>query len=111
MVERNVKMGEMIRQQLGEIIIEEVELPMGSIVTVTKLDLSPDFKNARAYISVVPDEFAKKVMGTLILKVKSIQNILVHKINMRVVPRIKFFLDEIEQEAMELDRLLDNLNK
>lgn len=106
---RLLKVNELIKQQLGVVINEEIDLPAGVLVTITKIETSPDLRHARVFVSILPDEKARDILGLLIRKTKTFQKELADKIILRVTPRIRFIIDESEQKAGEIDRLLDSL--
>ena len=109
MPERMPKINELIRQQLGEIINEEIEMPPNTLLTITRVTTSPDLHYSRAFISVVPDEESDKVIKLLTSRAKTLRKVLGEKIVLRFLPQISFALDESERQAYELDKLLDNL--
>lgn len=109
MAGRMEKVDELIAQQLGQIIASEVEMPQGSIVTITNVKTSPDLKHAKVFLSVLPDENKREVMSLLINNAYEFQKILNDKVTLRSVPKLRFQIDESGQKAAELEALLDNL--
>lgn len=109
MSDRMVRINELISQQLGKVISTEIELPQGSIVTITRVQTSPDLRHAKVYLSVLPESNQREVMSLLINSVKGLQHSLAQNITLRNIPKFRFFIDDTEQEAIELERLLDNL--
>lgn len=103
------KVDELIAQQLGQIIISEVEFPLGSIVTITKVKTSPDLKHARVFLSVLPEKNQREVMSLLINNAYEFQKILNDRVTLRSIPKLKFFIDETGQKAAEIEELIDNL--
>src|SRR3989344_5130787 len=109
MPDRMVKVDELIAQQLGQIIISEIELPLGAIVTITKVKTSADLKQARVFLSILPASEQKQVMSLLINNAYEFQRILNERLTLRNTPKLKFFIDNSGQQAAELERLLDSL--
>ena len=109
MSDRIIKINELVRQNLGQIVNSEVEFSKGTIVTITRVSTSPDLRHARVYISVLPPENKQKVIKTLINESKNLHHLLNEKIILRNIPRLTFFIDEDGEKAAELDHLLDNL--
>jgi len=54
MPDRMVRVNELIGQQLGLIINEEVEFPLNTIVTITAVSVSKDLHWAKVLVSVIP---------------------------------------------------------
>ena len=106
-----LKVNSLIAQQLGQIISSDIDLPSGTIVTITEVQTSPDLRHAKVFLSVLPEEKQRETMSILINNVKLLQQTLNEKITLRVIPKLRFFIDETEQEAMELERLLDEIKE
>jgi len=51
---RTERVGEELRAELARLLREEVADPRIGLVTLTKVDVSPDFANARVFWSVAP---------------------------------------------------------
>ncbi len=109
MSDRIIKINGLIREQLGLIINKEIELPLGTIITITKVTTSKDLRQANVYVSILPDEQIHAAIKALILEAKDLRNWLNEKIVLRNIPKLRFHLDEEEKKAMEIDELLDSL--
>lgn len=107
--ERMPKVNELLRANVAQAIREELEVPLGSVVSVIDVKTSADLHYAKVYVSIVPDEKSKEILGLLNRHTKTIQAFLADKIVLRNTPKIQFMIDDIEQKAAEIDRLLDNL--
>lgn len=110
MAGRMEKVDELIAQQLGQIIVSEVELPQGSIVTITNVKTSPDLKHARVFLSILPVENQREIMALLINSVHEFQKILNERLTIRCIPKLRFVIDDSGQKTAELEALLDNLS-
>lgn len=109
MVDRMLKVNELVRQHLAEIINEVVELPVGVIMTIIAVVVSKDLKYAKVLISVIPLDKQRDVLGLLIRRKNILQAELGRRIVLRQIPRLQFALDDKEEKAAELDYLLDHL--
>lgn len=109
MSNRLLKINELICQQLGQIIIQEIEFPPGTLVTPTRVDVSSDLKQAKIYISVLPVNNQQLVMKILIRQANNLQRLLNNRITLKNIPKLRFFIDETEERVKKLDELLDNL--
>ena len=109
MSKRIKQVNELIRSSLGRIILEEIEMPNNILVTVVKVETSPDLKHARIFISVVPDNKSLSTIKLLRSKKGKIQHELGKNIVMKFTPKISFTVDYTEREASKIDDILDNL--
>lgn len=82
---------------------------MTSVVTV---EVAPDLKTCKAYISVLGDEVAQK---DTIKGLKSaegyIRTKLAKSINLRNTPQIQFILDQSIEYGVKMSQLIDDVRK
>lgn len=110
MSDRIIKVDELIRQQLGEIISGEVEFPLGTLVTITKVSTSADLKNCKVFLTVMPLKKQHEAIKILIKEVRNLEKWLNRKITLRRIPKLKFVFDYNENKVTLINELLDNLN-
>lgn len=105
------KVNKLIKQTLGQIIHEEIELPADILVTITKVETARDLKNARIYISILPDNHGPAILKKLTKKAVALQQLLNEKVCWRFVPKLKFVWDKTEAAAAEIDELFKQIAK
>jgi ribosome-binding factor A len=96
----------LFQEELSELIREEVRDPrLASIVSITRVDVSPDLENAAVYVSVLGDEEDKRgSIEALTHAAPLLRRELLHRVRIRRVPSLHFVLDEsIEKAAHILD--------
>ena len=103
------RVNELIRTTVAEIIAREVELPLGSFVTVAKVDTSRDLRYARVFVSVFPEKQFGKTLEFLRKRLYLIQGNLNKKLHMKPLPRIEFVPDKTEAEADKIEKILKEL--
>jgi ribosome-binding factor A len=103
------RVNELIRTTVAEIIAREVELPLGSFVTVAKVDTSRDLRYARVFVSVFPEKGFGKTMELLRKSLYLIQGALNKKLHMKPLPRLEFVADKTEAEADKIEKILKEL--
>lgn len=106
---RMVKVNELIRQKLAEILVREVSWKEGVFVTVTKAKTSPNLKEVHVLVSVLPAIESQYAMETLKHELYSIQGALNRQLHMKPLPRVKFELDETEEQAQRVEDILRKL--
>ena len=106
---RLLKVNELIKQQLGQIILTEVEFEPGTIVTITRVETLPDLKQAKVLVSVLPASAREQAIKILNREANNLQQLLNEKIILRIIPKLNFLVDDSEERAAEIERLLDNL--
>ena len=111
MTEHIPQVNELLHQELGSILLREFDVPEGTIVTITRVDASPNLQQAKIYISVMPEEKAKEVLRLLKKEVYEMQQLLNKRLNMRPVPRIEWVVETKTQEAQEIEEILDRIKE
>ncbi len=107
---RREKVNLLIRDELANIINKEIELPKGTLVTVTRIVSSPDLYYADAFVTVFPKKEAD-VMRLLERNVALIQGLLNKQLRMRPVPRIQFKIDMEEKNRERIEKLLHDISE
>lgn len=105
--ERMYKVNELLKKVLGEIISREVELPLGILATITKVDTARDLQNATVYISVLPDQKRISTLQSIQKTATFLQHKLGRKIKLKFTPRLHFTLDAGEIKAQKIYKIID----
>ena len=109
---RQHKYSKLILRDLAEIFQHDYRDSFGpAFVTLTGVEVSPDLSIASVYVSVLPNSEQEKVMATLGFKKSHIRGELGRRIGKqaRIVPDLRFFLDETEEQAAKMDDLFKGL--
>jgi ribosome-binding factor A len=106
MSDRIAKLNKLIKQHLGEILSKEISIKSGVFLTISKVDTTRDLRYTRVSISVFPFKESNYVIKTLSKEMYPIQGSLNKKLNMRPLPRIQFQIDETEERADEIEKIL-----
>ena len=101
------KVNQLLQEELGEILLRELELPDGVLATVTRVDASGNLQEAKVYISVMPEAKFQDVFGILQKNIYGIQQMLNKRLRMRPVPRIKWAVETKTSEAQRIEELLE----
>lgn len=111
MVHRLEKINELIRQELGNILLKEGDIEPGVLVTILKIVTTADLKNADIIFSVWPNEKAEKINALLKIQAGWLQGLLNKRVKFHPVPRIKFILNTEEIEGQKIDAVIKKLNQ
>ncbi len=99
-----------VRTVVSKVIGSEIRDPrLYSMVSVTRVDTSPDFKSCAVYVSILGDESDKRsAMRALRSAAGFVRQRIKPQLRMRTVPMLEFHLDlSIERDAEFLQRLTD----
>lgn len=109
MSHRIEKINELIKQQISEILIRELNLKPGIFLTVSKVDTTRDLRYTRIFLSIFPEKEAGYVLETLKKEIYNLQRVLNKKLSMRPLPRIEFIHDITESKADEVEKILKKM--
>ena len=107
---KNTRINAEVQRELSEIIRTEVKDPRlaAAMVSVVSVEVTPDLKYCKAYISVLgSDEAAKAVVEGLRSAVGYIRKELARRVNLRNTPEIKFILDQSIEYGVHMTGLID----
>lgn len=105
------QVNEVIKEELGKILLEEIEVKPGNLLTITGVATSEDMISAEVFVSVYPREETVGVLRELAGKAGFLQHLLNKQLNMRPVPKIRFVEDERVREADKIENLLEEAKK
>ena len=83
-------------------------------ITITNVDISPDFKNLKIFIEVsnIDKKQKEEVVKNLNTKnIYTIKKLLAEKINLRYVPEVIFILDNSNEKLFKMNKIIENEKK
>lgn len=111
MIERIKKLNEVLKRELGKIILKEVDLPKNILLTLTKIETSKDLGQSKVFISVLPEKETSNALRILNREAYNFHQILNKIMFIRKVPKIRFFEDKQLKEAQKIDKILDRIRE
>jgi len=107
--QRQLRVGELIKQSLGQIFLkDEAKVPILETknITVTEVRMSADLKNARAYVIPLGGKNTEKAVDILTEFSPSIRKALSKKVNMKFLPKVSFVSDKSFDYAEKIEKLI-----
>ena len=111
--QRQLRVGELIKQSLGQIFLrDEAKVPLLETknITVTEVRMSPDLKNARAYVIPLGGKNTEKAVDTLTEFSYLIRKALSKKVDMKFLPKVSFVSDKSFDYAEKIEKLIKKNN-
>jgi ribosome-binding factor A len=106
------KVNKLLQRDLGSIMQTESRniLRSGAMITVTKVNTSPDLSVAHVFVSLFATPDKQELLKQIKKSAATFRSLLAPKIRhqMRVVPELIFELDDSLDYAENIDRLLHN---
>ena len=112
MTRRTLQVGELLREELTDIIRREVKDPRVGFMSITNVDVTPDLRSARVFVSVLgSDEEREKTLDALRSAAKFIRFHLKPRLRMRQIPDLEFRDDRSMEYAEQISATLRELRQ
>jgi len=105
MAHRIEQINELLRREIAFAIGRDLELP-DVLTTVTRVDCTPELKEARVWISVLPDNKAGSTLEKMRKQQGLIYDALKKNIILRRIPVLKFMFDDTQKHAAEIEDII-----
>ena len=108
---KNTRINVEVQKELSNIIRNEVKDPrIHPMTSVMRVQVAPDLKSCKAYISVLGDEAARKsTIEGLTAAEGFIRRTLAHSLNLRNTPEIRFVADDSIEYGVSMSRRIDEV--
>jgi ribosome-binding factor A len=112
MPHRPERLAEMMRDELTELVEGELADPRIGLAAVTEVNLAPEMRVAHIFVSVVGDDTEqRRTLAGLIAARGFLRSQIGSRLQLRKVPELRFELDQREERAARLDKLLARSRK
>jgi ribosome-binding factor A len=110
---KNTRVNGEVQKELSSIIREEIKDPrIHPMTSVMSVEVAPDLKTCKAYISVLGSEEAKQnTIKGLNSAVGYIRRELARNLNLRNTPEIRFILDESIEYGVTMSKKIDDVSR
>ena len=112
-IKRVNRISEEVRRVVSELIFNGLKDPrIGSMTTITRVDVTRDLRFAKIYVSVLGEEDVKLDTIEGLNSAKGfIRKEIGNRIELRYAPEPIFFLDESIENAIHMSKLIEEVNK
>lgn len=110
---RAERVADLIRQTIAETLLREMRDERFRLITITGVELSRDLAYAKVFVSVLSDDKdeIKKTIDDLNKIRKLIRHHVAQKVELRIVPELKFTFDESVARGYKINCLLNEAEK
>jgi ribosome-binding factor A len=109
MTDRLDRVNEVIKEELSQALLHELDLEEGILVTVIKVDTTRTLEHSRIWISIYPENKAEETLEQINRQIYDIQQVLNKRLRMKPIPKIIFKLDKGGQAVGEVDEIVKKL--
>lgn len=105
---RQQKISRLIQKELSEIFLLQTKSMHGVMVSVSAVRISPDLSVCRAYLSIFPSNRSEEIIKNINDNVKAVRYELGQRLRfqLRIIPELKFFVDDSLDYIEHIDELL-----
>ena len=110
---KNTRINGEVQRELSNIIRGEIKDPrINPLTSVVAVEVAPDLKTCKAYISVLGDEESQaKTLAGLKSAEGFIRSKLAKTVNLRNTPEIRFVLDQSIEYGVKMSKMIDDVTK
>ena len=105
---RQNKIARLLQKELSLIFQQQTRAMHGVMISVTRAKISPDLSICTAYLSVFPSDKGTEILSNINANSKQIRYELGTRIKnqMRIIPELRFFIDDSLDYIEHIDELL-----
>jgi ribosome-binding factor A len=109
---RGVRVADQIQRDLAEIIAYELKDPRVGMITISEVQLTPDYAHAKVFFTMFKDdkESIKNTVDGLSKAAGFIRNVLGKRLHIHTLPQLHFVHDTSTSRGMEMSLLIDAAN-
>lgn len=109
---KNTRINGEVQRELSNLINREIKDPrINPMTSVVAVEVAPDLKHAKVYISVLGDEESKKsTLAGLKSATPYLRGQLAKNINLRHTPELAFIMDQSIEYGINMSKLIDKIN-
>ncbi len=106
---RSTRVGDLIREEIADIIMHRLRDPRLGFVTVTGVEISEDLRHATIYLSILEDSKRDDTLNIVKASASFIRGELGKRLRIKYIPLLTFRIDESIEYGLKIDRLLDEI--
>src|SRR5688500_10661993 len=110
---RKLQIESTLKRAVSQVLSRGLSDPrIAGLVSVTRLEVSPDLHDAYVYVSVIPEKYEKRTLAGLRHASAHIHSMVFKAVDLKGVPRLDFRLDTgLKKEAAVLDAIRRGLSQ
>lgn len=109
---KNTRINQEVQKELSMLIVRELKDPrIHPMTSIVNVEVAPDLKTAKVYVSVLGDELAQKnTLAGLKSAAPFLRSQLAKSINLRNTPELIFAVDQSIEYGVTMSKLIDEVN-
>ncbi len=107
---RQKRVASLIKEELSHLLIEEIQDFISGLITVTRVEMTPDLKTAHIYLTIFGGE-KEPTLRLLERKKGYLRKIIASKVKLKYNPLLIFSLDPSSDYEARIDKILKIIKK
>ena len=110
---KNTRINGEVQKELSKLISQEIKDPrINPMTSIVAVEVAPDLKNAKIYISVLGDEESRKATFAGLRSASPfMRSQLAKSINLRNTPELHFVMDQSIEYGVHMSKLINDVTK
>jgi ribosome-binding factor A len=110
MVDRQKRLGQLLKQEISDMLLREIKDPRIAFASITSVDVAPDLRHAKVLVSVLGTESERKsTMAGLRSAAGFIRRELGQRLRLKYIPEIRIVYDDSIEEGSRILSLIDSV--
>jgi ribosome-binding factor A len=107
---RSVRVGDLMRQEIADILIHKIKDPRIGFVTITGVEVSDDLRHAKVFVSIYKEEERETTLKIIEAAKGFIRRELGKRMSLRFIPELIFRIDKSIEYGAKIDQILKELS-
>jgi ribosome-binding factor A len=108
---RQERLSDLLKEELSTVLFQRMRDPRLSLCNITQVVLSPDYRHARVYISVIGSDRHKEECLAALQSAEGFFRRELGKLNLRSIPSLSFYFDTGAEYSQHIEELLKSIKK
>ena len=109
---RGLRVADQIQRDLSEIIAFDLKDPRVGMITITEVQITPDYAHAKVFFTMLSDDkdAIKNTVAGLVKAAGFVRIQLGKRLSIHTLPELHFFHDTSTARGIQMSRLIDEAN-
>jgi ribosome-binding factor A len=108
---RQKKVASLIKDELSRLLIEGIQDSTSGLITVTRVEMTPDLKTAHVYLSIFGCKEKETILDLLNRKTAYLRKSIASKVKLKYNPMLFFSYDPGPDYETKIDKLIESIKK
>lgn len=108
---RQKRVASLIKEELSRLLIGVIQDSSSGLITVTRVEMTPDLKTAHVFISIYGEGQEEAILEILERKKGYLRKSVASKIKLKYNPMLIFSFDQVPEYEEKIDKLIESIRK